>query len=486
MFGLKNEDKILLAQILRFAKIRKTKLYIVGGYLRDLFLNREKSSPDIDFCLKKNAINFGRLLSKEIRAGFVVLDKEHGACRLVKRFRDKIYTLDFTDFRGKSLEQDLFLRDFSINTLSIGLEEFLEGPVSVNSFIDLYGAKEDLKSRIIRVVNKKAFSDDPLRILRAFSLSSIFSFEIEKSTLELIKLKKNKLSTVSFERIRDELFKILKQPHVYKYLKMLDDLKVLSVIMPEIECMRGVRQGPYHHLNVLDHSFEAVRQLEIALDENKNKEINAYLDEPISAERTRGAILKLAAFLHDIGKPKAKRRRAGKTMFHGHEKIGSDMALEIAKRFKLSNNEIAALRKMVFWHLRPGYLADNEEITPRAIFRYFRDTSLEGASTLLLSIADQRATKGRLTSEESRKTHEKVVFRLIKTYFKKQKEKKLPRLITGHDLIKKFKLEPSPLIGKILAQIEELQAVGEIKTKEEAFKKVRQIILSNKDERTQK
>lgn len=484
MFGLKNKDKILLAQILRFAKIRKIKLYIVGGYLRDLFLNREKSSPDIDFCLKKNAINFGRLLSKEIRAGFVVLDKEHGACRLVKRFRDKLYTIDFTDFRGKTLEEDLFLRDFSINTLSIGLEEFLESVVSVNSFCDLYGAKKDLKSRIIRVVNKKAFSDDPLRIMRAFSLSSIFSFEIEKPTLKLIKLEKDKLSTVSFERIRDELFKILNHSHVYRYLKMMDDLKILSVIMPEIECMRGVRQGPYHHLNVLDHSLEAVRQLEIALDKNKNNQIKAYLNEPISAERTRGAILKLATFLHDIGKPKARRRCGRKTMFHGHEKIGSDMTLEIAKRFRLSNDEIIALRKMVFWHLRPGYLADNEEITPRAIFRYFRDTAHEGASTLLLSIADQRATKGRLTSEESRKRHEKIVFKLIKTYFKKLKEKKPPRLITGHDLIKKFKLVPSPLIGKILAQIEELQAIGEIKTKEEAFKKVQQSMLSNKEGRT--
>ena len=480
MIKLKNEEKTLLDAVLRFSKAKKVKLYIVGGYLRDLFLGREKANPDIDFCLENKAITFGQMLAREIHAAFVILDKEHGACRLIKRINNTTFTLDLTDFRGKTFEKDLFLRDFSINTLAIDLEEFLKAGVSVNSFIDFYGAKKDLKSCLIRVINQKAFDDDPLRILRAFSLSSILSFEIEKPTLKLIKLKKDKLSSVSFERIRDELFKILERPRTYEYLLMLDKLKVLSVIMPEIECMRGINQGPYHHLNVLNHSFEAVKQLEIVLKENKNKEIDVYLDELIAAERSRKAILKLAMFLHDIGKPRAKRRKAGKTIFHGHEKIGSDITLGIARRFKLSNNEIDALRKMIFWHLRPGYLADNEEITPRAEFRYFRDTAKEGVSTLLLSIADQRATKGKLTSKESRGKHEKVVFGLIKTYFKKQKEKKLPRLISGNDLIRKFKLEPSPLIGEILTNIEEAQAIGEIRTKDAALKKVQQWIKNER------
>jgi hypothetical protein len=132
---------------------------------------------------------------------------------------------------------------------------------------------------------------------------------------------------------------------------------------------------------------------------------------------------------------------------------------------------------MVLWHLRPGYLADNQEITPRAIFRYFRDAGKECVSILLISIADQRATKGPLTSKTSRIHHEKVSLGLIKEYFKRKKEKKPLRLITGDDLIKKFKLAPSPLIGKILQELEELQAIGKIKSKKAALDRAKQIIL---------
>ncbi|MFH0790644.1 MAG: HD domain-containing protein [Candidatus Omnitrophota bacterium] len=313
--------------------------------------------------------------------------------------------------------------------------------------------------------------------MRAFSLSAIFGFKIEQKTLRWIKLNKDKLSGVSSERVRDELFKILDRPDSVEYLLMLDKLKILRLIIPEIEVMRGVSQGPYHHLNVLNHSFETVTQLEGVIRQKcKNAKIKSYLDEVISGERKRRSLLKFAALLHDIGKPRAKRRKAGKTMFHGHEGIGAAISLNIARRLKLANDEIGALRKMIFWHLRPGYLADNEQITARAKFRYFRDTADEGVSILLLSIADQRATKGRLTSQSSRLHHEKVTAGLIKEYFKRKKQKISPRLLTGDDLIKEFKLEPGPLIGRILSQIEELQAIGRIKTKAEALTISRRII----------
>ena len=464
------DSRCLLKQVLNFSRRKKIRLYIVGGFLRDYLLKRSRSNPDIDFCLKKGAISFGRKLSAEIKAGFVVLDKEHGACRLVKKINGLIYTLDFTDFRGKTLEDDLLHRDFTINTLALSLGDAAL-PKEKIVLIDLYDAKEDLGRKIIRIANPKAFDEDPLRILRAFSLSAVLGFKIESATLKLIKAKRNKLAAVSSERLRDELFKVFDRENSYEHLLMMDKHKVLQVVIPEIELMRGITQGPYHHLDVLKHSFETVKQLENFLRESKsNKEINNYLNEELSSGRSRHALLKLGAFLHDIGKPRAKRRLKGRTMFHGHERIGSAITTIIARRLKLSNSEIDALRKMVFWHLRPGYLADNEEISARANFRYFRDTGQEGVSVLLLSLADQRATRGRLTSEESRLTHEKVVIRLIKEYFRRSKEKKLERLVTGNDLMKQFKLSPSPLIGRVLNHLEELQAIAKIKTKTEALK----------------
>lgn len=195
--SLDRQEKNLLKKISGFAKNKKIRLYIVGGFLRDKLLHRQKDNPDIDFSLKKGAINFAKRLAKRLKAGFVILDREHGACRLVKRLNEKTYTLDFTDFRGNGLKQDLLHRDFTINTLTVELEKIFISPNLSGLIIDPYSGREDLKKKLIRVVNKRAFDEDPLRILRAFSLSSIFAFKIDKDTLRLIRLKKQKLARVS-------------------------------------------------------------------------------------------------------------------------------------------------------------------------------------------------------------------------------------------------------------------------------------------------
>jgi poly(A) polymerase len=460
----------LLKKIFLSAKKKKKTLYIVGGYLRDALLNKHKENLDIDFCLRNGAIRFGYKLARQLRAGFVVLDKEHGACRLVKKIGDKNHTLDFTDFRAKTLEEDLKLRDFTINTFALPLDALFTKDNPLDFIIDPYAGKKDLKKKIIKVASKKSFDDDALRILRAYSFACIFNFKIEPGTLRLIRQKKKKLPGVSGERIRDELFKIFACLDSYAYLKKMDDSGVLRIIFPEIELMRNLAQGPYHHLDVLKHTFETIRQLEIIFQEFKNnQEVQDYLNEFICAQRRRFALMKLAAFLHDTGKPQALRQEDGKIKFHGHEKIGLSITQEICSRLRLSNDEREALEKMVLWHLRPGYLADQRPPSARARFRYFRDTGQESLSTLLISLADQRATKGPLTSRASRLHHEKLVSGLIKEYFNRKNEKKLPRLLTGDDLLKRFKLTPSPLIGKILREIEELQAIGKIKTKKEAL-----------------
>ncbi|MFA7653106.1 MAG: metal-dependent phosphohydrolase, partial [Candidatus Omnitrophota bacterium] len=169
-------------------------------------------------------------------------------------------------------------------------------------------------------------------------------------------------------------------------------------------------------------------------------------------------------------KPKTLRRKKGRITFHGHERVGVALSEDIAKRLKLSNEESYSLRKIILCHLRPGYLAEGEHPTARARFRFFRDAGREALSVLLLSLADQRATQGPLATVESRRRHERVVSRLIRENSKKGKEKKKARLLDGNDIMKKFKLAPSPLIGKILAEVEELQAIGKVKTRQEAFK----------------
>jgi len=251
---------------------------------------------------------------------------------------------------------------------------------------------------------------------------------------------------------------------------------ILGLVLPEIQPMRGLNQGPYHHLDVLSHSFETLRQFEALIGSNRNKYIGEYFNIPIAQGRSRLALVKLGAFLHDAGKPRARRRKGKKLIFHGHERIGAEISEASGRRLRLSNNELDALKKMVLWHLRPGYLADNEDLSRHAIFRFFRDTSDEAVSVLLISLADQRSTRGPLTTAESRSCHERLVARLIREYFKRLRAPKPAHLVNGNDLIRKFKLTPSPLFGEILSRIEELQAVGKIKNRHEALEAVKKLI----------
>jgi len=253
---------------------------------------------------------------------------------------------------------------------------------------------------------------------------------------------------------------------------------ILEVVFPEIKAMRGIGRGVYHHLDVLGHTLETVRQLEVLIAALRHRpRIRGYLDQEVTGGRRLRALLKFGAFLHDIGKPAAMRRVGHKVVFWGHERIGLAMVEDIAGRLKLSNEEKYSLRKMVLWHLRPGYLTNVDKITPRAMYKYFRDTGNEALGILLLSIADQQATCGPKITRKFKDHYEKTVFSLIDEYFRRQQEqKKMPRLLGGDDLIKKFKLKPSPLIGKILSKIEELQAIGTIKTKKQAFARARKMI----------
>jgi poly(A) polymerase len=453
-----------ISRIISLSKKRNSQIYLVGGFLRDAIVGRKKDRLDLDFTVDKDAIGLARQFANQTKSGFVVLDKEHGCARVI--YKD--YTLDFTDFRGKDLKEDLLHRDFTINTLALKLPVVKDIKKSI---VDYYGGLKDLDKGLIRMTSGQSFQEDYLRILRVFSLSAIFKFKINEKTLAAAKKYKKKLLEVAGERVRDELFKILATEEATKYIKLLDENGILSCVMPQIELMRSVKQGPYHHLDVWEHSLETLRQLEILFPELEgDKELGLYLDEKIGGDRKRKQLIKLVCLLHDIGKPEALTVKAGKTRFHGHERIGRDIADVISERLKLSTREKFAIDTMIFWHLRPGYLADNQNVTERAKFRYFRDAKDEALSILLLSISDQRATRGPMASLASRIKHEKVAFDLIKEYFRRKREKKFVCLINGNDLISKLKLTPSPLFKKILQEVEESQAEGKVKTKEQALK----------------
>jgi poly(A) polymerase len=151
------------------------------------------------------------------------------------------------------------------------------------------------------------------------------------------------------------------------------------------------------------------------------------------------------------------------------------MAEAIARRLRFSLREKDFVKHLIYLHLRPGYLADIKRPSPRAVYRYFRDTGEEAVGILLLSLSDWRATRGPLTDFKRRGKHEKIMLFLIGDYFRKQKSPPLKRLVTGYDIMKKIKVPPSPVVGVILKNIQEMQALGRISTKKEALKLALQV-----------
>ncbi len=436
--------------------------------MRDFFLGMKKK--DFDFAVECNALEVARTFSKTIKGAFVLLDKERGCARIAKKIKGDLYTFDFADFRSKTFLQDLAHRDFTINTLSLDISGINESTEIAQALIDAKKGMSDLRAKRIKLVSAQAFGEDPLRMMRAFSLKAVLGFKIEAKTFARIRRDKDLINRVSYERIREELFKILETDDAASILKLMDRAGLLGLIIPQVKIMYGCKQGTYHHLDVWPHSLETVVQLERIFNETgHDPAIAAYLQEPLGGSRSRRSVMKLAALLHDIGKPDTRKRENGRTSFHGHEHVGRNIVKHIAKMLKLSVRERHALEDMVRWHLRPGYLSNFKRPSLKAIYRYFRDTKEEAISILLLSLADQRSTCGPATTLQDQKHHEAICLGLMREHLKKKDEKPFVRLITGNDLIKTLRLKPSPLFAKILLSVEEDQTLGKVKTKEEAL-----------------
>ena len=452
-----------LSLVRDFLKNSRRRVYLVGGALRDYYLKRQ--GTDLDFAVDQGAIALSRQFARRIKGAFVLLDTEHGSARVVKKWDGVIWTFDFTDWRGPSIQKDLALRDFTINSLAVDLSQKADAPILESKI-----SRGDLKAGMVRMVNPKVFEDDPLRLMRAFSLQASLGFKIEVNTKTQIKKDAHLLPKVAAERIRDEFFKVLDSSRSYTTLSSMDRIGLLPQIIPQLTVMYKVVQGGYHHLDVWKHSLEVIDQLERIVKELSVDEcLKTYLQEDIGGAHSRLALLKMAALLHDIGKPETRREELNRTSFHGHEHVGERITRQIARQLKVSVKEQYFLEDAVRMHLRPGYLSNFKRPSKKAIFRYLRDTKDEAASLAILALADQAATRGPLTTDAKHKHHAKICHMLIKRYFEIKNQVPKKRLLTGNDLIKVLKLEPSALFGKILSTVEESAALGKIKTKQEAL-----------------
>lgn len=456
-----------LEKLQDLARKNKQQVYLVGGFVRDYLL--ERPMKDLDFTVDHDALKLAELFAESVKGKYILLDAEHNCARVAKKIKGELFTYDFAGYRAGDFKEDLALRDFTINTLAVDINGLNKDDELDGIILDSKRGMKDLKAKRIKRTSIRALKDDPLRMMRAFSLKANLGFRIELETLNQIRKDKDLLREVSYERIRDEFFKVLESDKTAEILKSMDKVGLLERIIPQVHVMFDCKQGGYHHLDVWPHSLEVVRQLDKIFEQNTDPQIKVYTDEIIGGGHSRRSLMKLAGLLHDIGKPDTRKKEGERFTFHGHEHVGKNITKSIATMLKMSTSERHAVQDMVLWHLRPGYLSNFKKPSDRMVYRYLRDTGEEAAAILLLSLADQRSTRGPLTTENDQKHHEQICRGLIGAFFNKKKESPYVPLVDGNDVMKKLRVNGSPLIGKILVEIREQHALGKITTKKEAL-----------------
>ncbi len=482
------KQKRILKIVESTARELNTSVYLVGGALRNLFVSEKlQRKVDWDFAVSHKAVLLGKLVAKKLGGSFFVFDRAGRTARVICDKAGSLCELDFSEFQGRNIIEDLCRRDFTINTLCLDLHALMADPKK-KAFFDHFSAVEDIKNKCVRLTSERNFSSDPLRILRGFTFCAQLGFKFDEKSLALAKKSVYRLKRTSMERICEELAKIFACNNSYKYIVEMDRLGVLQVIFPEISELKGLDQGEFHHLDAWKHSLETLAELEkllTVLDRKIFKKYarstHIYLNEKITATRSRLWLLKLACILHDIGKPATRFTGPdGKMHFYSHEKEGADIIKNIGRRMKLSAKEIGVLRSLIRYHLRAGQIV-NTVPSKRAKFRFFRDTGENAVLILLLTIADRKAMQGVLSRKKSFVFLEDEIFNMIISLFKNiTQEKRKPRLLNGDEIMNLLNIRPSPVVGKLLKEVEEAQALDIINNKKEAMRLVKDIYCPQK------
>ena len=410
------------------------KLALVGGPVRDAILGR--LGNDLDFTTDAHPKDCEKILNKwadsvwDIGAAFGTVAGKKGEITVeVTTYRSESYDSSSrkpnVEF-GKTIEGDLARRDFTINAMA------LELTTPEPTFIDLFNGVADLQNKLIKTPGKaeESFSDDPLRMMRAARFMSQLNFEIDPSVLVAIKSMATRLEIISFERIRDEFIKILMSPSPRIGITVLVETGLADYFLPEVPKLKLEIDEHHHHKDVYEHSLTVLEQA-IGLE--------SRLDGP-------SLTLRLAALLHDIGKPKTKQLIAGGGVsFHHHEVVGARMCKERMKKLRFDNHMIEDVSQLVFLHLRfHGY--GSGEWTDSAVRRYVRDAGPLLTHLHLLTRADC-TTRNKKKAESLAKTYDQLEERIALLMEQEELDKIRPDL-SGEEIMQILAIKPSPTVGK--------------------------------------
>lgn len=447
----------------------KAKGYIVGGFVRDKLMGRPSS--DLDIVVDRNVFKIAETAASVLGGTYFVLDSVNQVARVVVKNTDLLIQLDFSAMQGSVIEEDLSRRDFTINSMALQIDE------KMDKVIDPLKGQKDIKNKIIRMTSRRCFSEDPLRILRAFRFAARLNFIIEKNTLNTMAVNVKALKRVSGERILDEMAKLLEAPGSCQYVKLADEkVNLWSVLLPQVNEMKETGQSYPHRDNVWEHSLRTLYHLEKIMAEKKlppevYQAVRKKLDQKLAGNRSHWLVLKLACLLHDVGKTVTfKKQAGGRITFYRHEKEGIKFIKTFSERVRLSSAERQALILLVENHMRPLWLFNEPQVTNAAVYRLGKKLGSYIYHCLLLSLADVSSTYvpgGNISELVSYQRH---IFNIFdKIINEPEKTVRPPRIVSGDDLIKFLGIPGSKIIGEMLDKIAEAQVNGRIKTRAEAL-----------------
>lgn len=446
--NLSNDLKLpIFRRIGGIADEMSRKVFIVGGYVRDIFLKR--SSSDIDFVTIGSGIELATEVARQLNRGKgLSVFATYGTAQVKTRdlelefvgARKESYTRESRNpiVEDGTLEDDQNRRDFTINAMAISLNSD-----SFGELIDPFNGIGDLNARIIRTPLDPdiTFSDDPLRMMRAIRFASQLDFIIDPVTFDAIRRNRERISIVTKERINDELYKIMRSPRPSIGFKLLDESGLLELIFPSLHALKGVetKEGRGHKDNFY-HTLQVVDNV---------------------AQKSDNEWLRWAALLHDIGKPSTKRYddKIGWT-FHNHNFIGEKMIPRVFKQMKLPLNEkMKYVAKLVGLHMRPQSVGE-EGVSDSGVRRLITDAGEDLDDLMTLAEADitsKNPAKVRRQLEGFTKLRERMTEISDADALRNWKSP-----IDGHEIMEYFQIPPSSVIKEIKDAVKEAILEGEI------------------------
>jgi putative nucleotidyltransferase with HDIG domain len=446
--------------------------WLVGGAVRDHLLGR--TIVDWDVVVAGDPGAAARAHARRVGGSPFPLSERHGAWRVAQAGQ----SVDFTALHG-GLPEDLARRDFTANAVAVALGD--------GSVTDPHGGLGDIEGRRLRAVGDGVFHDDPLRLLRLPRLAAELGFTVEEGTAALAGRDAALAPRAAGERQLAELHRILAVRDPVDALLLCDQLGVLRTVLPEIDALHDVDQSGFHHLDVFEHTLHVI---DATGDVTGNVEhffpdpavaaaIEASLAAPLDGMMDVRAGLRWAALFHDIAKPYTRTVMPdGAIKFFGHDTTGVTMAAAILDRLCASGALHQLCAVLVGQHLTLGFMIPRRPLDRRAAYRYALATRPFALPSILLSLGDRLATRGRRTRQRGLRRHLETARELAAGIVALGDVP--PRLLAPADRIAAaIGLEPGPALGKLVAALQEEQAAGAIATEDDAVAFARTFIAAS-------